>query len=217
MKKNAIILAAGEGNRMRSAIPKQFLLINKKPILIHVLEKFTDFDKVIIAINKKQIKYWKEICKKYNVKCPHLISNGGKTRFHSVKNALDKVDDHAIIAIHDAARPIVTKQLITKLISSVSEGTGAVPMIQINDSIRKINGDNTITVNRENILMVQTPQCFIAKDIKKSYRVKYSKRFTDDASVFEADGGAIKQIEGEISNIKITNKQDLKIINAIIN
>ena len=217
MKKNAIILAAGKGDRMKSSIPKQFLLINNKPILIHVLEKFTDFDKIIIAINKNQIKYWEEICKKYNVKIPHLVSNGGRTRFHSVKNALDKIDKDAIIAIHDAARPIVSKKLIATLLSNVRDGKGTVPMIQINDSIRKKSGSNTIMVNRENILIVQTPQCFIAKDIKKSYKVRYSKKFTDDASVFEADGGKIKQIDGEISNIKITNKQDLKIINSIMN
>ena len=217
MKKNAIILAAGKGDRMKSSIPKQFLLINNKPILIHVLEKFTDFDKIIIAINKNQIKYWEEICKKHNVKTPHLVSNGGRTRFHSVKNALDKIDNDAIIAIHDAARPIVSKKLIATLLSNVRDGKGTVPMIQINDSIRKKSGSNTIMVNRENILIVQTPQCFIAKDIKKSYKVRYSKKFTDDASVFEADGGKIKQIDGEISNIKITNKQDLKIINSIMN
>ena len=217
MKKIAIILAAGKGDRMKSSIPKQFLLINNKPILIHVLEKFTDFDKIIIAINKNQIKYWEEICKKYNVKIPHLVSNGGRTRFHSVKNALDKIDKDAIIAIHDAARPIVSKKLIATLLSNVRDGKGTVPMIQINDSIRKKSGSNTIMVNRENILIVQTPQCFIAKDIKKSYKVRYSKKFTDDASVFEADGGKIKQIDGEISNIKITNKQDLKIINSIMN
>ena len=216
MKKNAIILAAGEGNRMRTSVPKQFLLINKKPILIHVLEKFADFDKVIIAIHETQIKHWKEMCKKHNVKHPHLISHGGKTRFHSVKNALEKVDNNAIIAIHDAARPIVSKKLINTLTSKVKLGEGAIPMVQINDSIRKRNGNKTISVNRENILIVQTPQCFIAEDIKKSYKVKYSKKFTDDASVFEANGGMIKHVEGEISNIKITNKQDLKIAKSII-
>ena len=211
MKKNALIVAAGKGKRMNADIPKQFLLLNDFPILMHTLNAFADFDKRILVLPKSQIKNWKTLCKDYNFELKHILVDGGINRFSSVKNGLRKVDEESIVAIHDGVRPLISKNLTDKLIATTKKGIGVVPVIPINDSLRKIEGNKSKAISRSSLYKVQTPQCFFASTIKNAYRQNFSLFFTDDASVLESNGGKIISILGEEQNIKITTKGDLRI------
>ena len=211
MKKNALIVAAGKGKRMNADIPKQFLLLNDFPILMHTLNAFADFDKRILVLPKSQIKNWKTLCKDYNFELKHILVDGGINRFSSVKNGLRKVDEESIVAIHDGVRPLISKNLTDKLIATTKKGIGVVPVIPIKDSLRKIEGNKSKAISRSSLYKVQTPQCFFASTIKNAYRQNFSLFFTDDASVLESNGGKIISILGEEQNIKITTKGDLRI------
>ena len=214
MKKVALIVAGGKGFRMNSNIPKQFLLLKETPILMHTLEKFSDLDEVILVLPKYQIPFWEKLCTTHNFTIPHTITKGGETRFHSVKNGLEKINENSLVAIHDGVRPLVSKNLISNLISQVKEGVGGVPVVPIKDSIRKVDGENSKHIDRINLYQVQTPQCFLSADIKDAYKQEFSENFTDDASVLESNGGKIATISGEEKNLKITTEEDLKIMSA---
>lgn len=216
MEKISIIVAGGQGKRMETKTPKQFLTLNKKPLLMHTLEKFSELDQIILVLPKSQINYWKNLCVKYKCTIPHMIIEGGKTRFHSVKNALKKISSNTIVAIHDGVRPLISKKLIFKLISETRKKIGVIPIIPIKDSIRKTEGELTISIDRKNMFTVQTPQCFLGDEIKNAYDQNFSEEFTDDACVFEKNGGKIKTIIGERANIKITIKEDLKVVKSLI-
>jgi len=211
MKKNALIVAAGKGERMNADIPKQFLLLNDFPILMHTLNAFAHFDKRILVLPKSQIENWKALCKNYNFELEHILVDGGINRFSSVKNGLKKVDEESIVAIHDGVRPLISKNLTNKLIATTKKGIGVVPVIPIKDSLRKIEGNKSKAISRSSLYKVQTPQCFFASTIKNAYRQNFSLFFTDDASVLENNGGKIIPILGEENNIKITTREDLKI------
>ena len=211
MKKVAIVVAGGKGIRMNSEIPKQFLLLQDKPILIHTIEKFIHFDDIILVLPKDQTTLWEEICEKYNFTIPHNITEGGSTRFQSVKNGLEEVEKNSVVAIHDGVRPLVSENLINSLVKEVREGIGVLPIIPVTDSIRKVEEGISIHVDRSNLFKVQTPQCFLSPEIKEAYSQNYSELFTDDASVFEAKGGQINTLLGEEKNLKITTEEDLKI------
>ena len=211
MKKIALIVAAGKGERMNADIPKQFLLLNDLPILMHTLNAFADLDKRILVLPKSQIENWKALCKDYNFELKHILVAGGINRFSSVKNGLRKVDEGSIVAIHDGVRPLISKNLTNKLIDTTKRGIGVVPVVPIKDSLRKVEGDNSKAVSRSSLYKVQTPQCFFASTIKDAYRQNFSLFFTDDASVLESNGGKIMTILGEEQNIKITTKADLRI------
>ena len=216
MKKIAIIVAGGKGLRMNSKTPKQFLLINKRPLLMYTLERFIDFDTIILVLPKQQIKKWSVLCKKYHFDINHIIAEGGKSRFHSVKNGLRKVDNNSIVAIHDGVRPLVSKNIINNLLSKIKPGFGTIPILPIKDSIKKIEKKSSENINREYLYRIQTPQCFISSDIKKSYAKRFSKNFTDDSSVFQSSLGKIKTIAGEEKNIKITTQEDVQIASALL-
>ena len=216
MKKVALIVAGGQGERMESKIPKQFLLLNNTPVLIHTLKKFSDFNKIFLALPYSQFDYWKSLCKKHNFTDKHILIKGGKTRFESVKNGLKEIHEEAIIAIHDGVRPIISKNLIAQLIAKTKHGVGIIPGIPLKDSIRESNGVKSKHINRDGLYSVQTPQCFISCDIKNAYKQNYSDFFTDDASVFENNSGKIVLISGEEKNIKITTQEDLKIAESFM-
>jgi len=216
MKKIALIVAAGKGERMKKNTPKQFLLLKAIPILMHTINCFSNFNEIILVLSEKNIKRWKNLCVKYNFKTPHKVVVGGETRFHSVKNGLKKLDPNSIVAIHDGVRPMVSKKLIKCLISKVEKDKGVVPVLPIQDSIRKISEEKTISINRAKLFMVQTPQCFLTKSIQKAYKKNWSKELTDDASVFEKEKGNIITLNGERKNIKITTPQDLEIAEKLL-
>ena len=221
MEKYAVIVAGGQGNRMNSSIPKQFMLLNDIPILIHVIKKIYVADKnikIIIALPKKNnvLTLWKNLCKKYKCNIPHTIIFGGKTRFESVKNSLAQIKtNNGIVLIHDGVRPLVSQKLITSCISSVKKNIGVVPVIPLKDSIRKLKNKCSVSITRSNLFAVQTPQCFNISEIKQAYKQTTSVRFTDDATVFENAGGSIILIPGEENNIKITTKLDLKVASLL--
>ena len=211
MKKIALIVAGGNGKRMNSEIPKQFLLLHDEPILIHTIKQFSHFEKIILVLPKIQFEYWKKICNQYNFNVPLILAKGGKNRFQSVKNGLAKITEVAIVAIHDGVRPFVSKTLIDRLVSKTKKGTGIIPVIPIKNSLRRIEQNKSKHVNRENLYQVQTPQCFISTDIKNSYTQKFCKHFTDDSSVLEQAGGKIETVLGDNKNLKITTVEDLKL------
>ena len=211
MKKIALIVAGGKGERMNTDIPKQFLLLNGLPILTHTLNAFADFDKRILVLPQSQIENWKMLCKKYNFALKHIIVAGGINRFGSVKNGLRKVEEGSLVAIHDGVRPLISKNLTNKLIAATKKGIGVVPIVPVKDSLRKVEGGKTKIVSRSNLYKVQTPQCFFASTIKAAYKQNFSLFFTDDASVLENNGGKITTIQGEERNLKITTEKDLKI------
>ena len=216
MKKVALIVAGGKGERMNTDIPKQFLVLNDLPILMHSLNAFSHLDKIILVLPRAQIENWEELCKQYNFILKHTVVAGGINRFSSVKNGLAKIDEGSIVAIHDGVRPLVSKNLINKLIGATKKGNGIIPIVAVKDSIRKVEGDKSKAVSRSNLYKVQTPQCFFASTLKDAYKQNFSLFFTDDASVLESNGGKIITIIGEEKNLKITTEEDLMLAEALI-
>jgi len=218
MNKTALILAAGFGERMKASVPKQFLLLNNRPILMQTIKRFADFDDIIVVINQAYFNFWDKLCAKYSFTIKHKVIAGGENRFNSVKNGLSVISDDCVVAIHDGVRPFVSKTLIDKIINKVMVGSkniGLVPTIPIRDSIC-INKKKFQHIDRNYMFLIQTPQCFFSKNIKKAYQQEFQKSFTDDASVFIKYNGKIDTIVGEESNIKITTQQDLKIFSHLI-
>jgi 2-C-methyl-D-erythritol 4-phosphate cytidylyltransferase len=212
MKKIALIVAGGKGVRMKNRIPKQFLLINNLPIVMHTIKLFSKWDEIILVIPEEYIDYWNKLCKKYIFKKNITLITGGQNRFNSVKNGLNSINENCIIAIHDAVRPFTSKKILKNLIENIGSNKGSIPVLPIKDSLRKKSKNSSKAINRDLFLKVQTPQCFFSDDIKNAYnKQRHRKKFTDDASVFEANGGEIITIQGEEKNIKITTKKDMKI------
>ena len=216
MQKVALIVAGGKGERMNADIPKQFLLLNGTPILMHTLKQFSHFEEIVLVLPHSQFDYWQELCITYNFTQKHTLVAGGTTRFYSVKNGLEKIDENSVIAIHDGVRPLISTKLIDSLITKTKNGVGIIPIVPLKDSIRKVEGENSTHLDRSNLYKVQTPQCFLSTDIKEAYTQEFSDTFTDDASVFEAKGGRITTLLGEEKNLKITTKEDLKIAELFI-
>lgn len=219
MKKYIIIVAGGSGNRMGSSIPKQFLELNSKPILIHTIENLNRFApeaEIIVALPESQFDYWNELCDKHQLHIPHQLSKGGKTRFESVKNALVFVKDKSIVGIHDGVRPLVNEGVVTKCFETAETKGSAIPTLDLVESLRKLTGNSSEVVNRNNYKIVQTPQCFDSDIILKAYQLEYNESFTDDASVVEALGKEVALVDGNKENIKITTPEDLKIAEMFI-
>ena len=216
MQKVALIVAGGKGDRMNADIPKQFLLLNGTPILMHTLKQFSHFEEIVLVLPHSQFDYWRELCNTYNFTQKHTLVPGGTTRFYSVKNGLEQIDENSVIAIHDGVRPLISTALINSLVAETKRGVGIIPIVPVKDSIRKVEGENSVHIDRSNLYKVQTPQCFVSADIKEAYTQDSSDTFTDDASVFEANGGEITTLLGEEKNLKITTKEDLKVASILI-
>lgn len=216
MKAYAIIVAGGKGLRMGGEVPKQFLPINGKPILMHTIEAFRnalDGIEIVLVLPADQHEYWQKLCKDYNFCSPELIAKGGETRFHSVKNGLALLpdDEDAVVGIHDGVRPFVSKETIQRCYATAAGGRAVVPVVPVVETIRQILPDGkSITRPRDEYRLVQTPQTFPLVMLKKAYEQSYSEAFTDDASVVEAMGEEILMVEGNRENIKITTPSDLK-------
>jgi 2-C-methyl-D-erythritol 4-phosphate cytidylyltransferase len=216
MQKTALIVGGGIGTRIKTKIPKQFLLANNLPILMHTINKFSHLDKIILVIPKNHFEYWNSLCIKYNFLVKHKLVEGGDSRFQSVKNGLKHIDNNDVVLIHDGVRPMISKSLINKSIKLIMPNVGVIPITPVINTIRQITRDKSRHLKRSSLFNVQTPQCFNCSDISKAYNQPYLKEFTDDASVFEANGGQIKTIEGEDDNIKITKSRDLKIADMFL-
>ena len=220
MPNYAIIVAGGKGERMGQNIPKQFLELAGKPILMHTIEKFYNTFpqlKIILALPKNQFDFWEELCcKKEFTTIPYQIVAGGKTRFHSVQNALAFVDEEGIVAVHDGVRPLVSQKTIIDCFEIAQKFGSAVPVVDLVDSIRYVCKTENKAVNRSCYKAVQTPQCFKSSLIKKAYLQPYSESFTDDASIVETTRITIHLVDGNKENIKITSPQDLIIAKSLL-
>ena len=217
----AIIVAGGSGARMKSSVPKQFLLLNDRPVLMYAIEAFhrsVSQPQIIVALHPDFHAYWARLCKQYNFNVPHQLVKSGKTRFHSVKNGLDSIPDNAdaLIAVHDAARPLTSGQIIDESYKYAAEHGNAVTAVKSRDSVRHLKNDLSTGLLRDEIYLVQTPQTFQSSQIKKAYQQPYSAKFTDDASVVEETGVTIYLIEGSYQNIKITFPEDLAIAGLLL-
>ena len=221
IKEFAIIVAGGTGSRMNNELPKQFLVLNKLPVLYHSIKAFHDYSnktEIIIAIKSEYIYLWESLCKKYKLNLPHKITNGGKTRFHSVQNALNIIKhENGVVAIHDAARPIITKEFIKDCYEAAKLKRAIIPCIDIHESLRKSEGNTSKPIDRDKVKIVQTPQCFDLSAIKKAYKQKYRPEFTDDAAVYErSEQKKVSLIKGLNNNLKITTDSDLKLAEFLL-
>ena len=217
--KYIIIVAGGSGSRMGSIIPKQFLKLLGLPILMHTLKKFQQTvagGEIILVLPEKEQSTWQSLCEKHQFDIPHQIVNGGETRFHSVQNALQKLNKKSIVAIHDGVRPLVSETVINNCIQSAEKFGAAIPALPMQDSLRKISENGSQIAERNQFVLVQTPQCFQSEVILKAYQQEYHKSFTDDASVVEQLGHNIYLVEGNKENIKITTPEDLKMAEVLI-
>lgn len=218
-KNNVIIVAGGKGLRMGSDLPKQFIPIGGKPVLMHTLEAFYSFDEnisIVLVLPLSHQDYWKQLCVEYKFTIPHNIANGGETRFHSVKNGLALIEG-GIVAVQDGVRPFASKEMIGRCFEASTEYDAVIPVIDSTDSLREvIDKENSKIIDRSKIRLVQTPQVFKTAVLKDAYEVEFNTTFTDDASVVEANGVHVHLVKGEITNIKITTPLDLKIGELIL-
>ncbi|MXV15546.1 2-C-methyl-D-erythritol 4-phosphate cytidylyltransferase [Hufsiella ginkgonis] len=215
MKYYAIIVAGGSGSRMGSEIPKQFLQVAGKPVLMHTIEAFyySDFRPgILLVLPSGHHDYWSRLCMQAGFTVPVTLVAGGEQRFHSVKNALETITEESVIAIHDAVRPVISNKIISNTFRIAEEGGNAIVAIPSKDSIRQVNADgHSVALDRKNIFLVQTPQTFRSGILKAAYTQAFSPEFTDDASVVEKSGIAINLVEGDPDNLKITFPGDLLI------
>ena len=205
---------------MNSDIPKQFLVVNNLPVILHSIFAFTKFDRtvqIVVALPENYLPYWHDLCEKYSFTHAHILSKGGETRFQTVKNALSLIHYDRIVAIHDAVRPLVSQHTIGQGYRDAVTFGNAVPVIPVNESIRWSEGKKNQTVDREHLRIVQTPQVFEASIIKRAYNRITSETFTDDAAVLESMGETIHLFEGNRENIKITYPEDLLIAETLMN
>ena len=221
LKSYAIIVAGGFGTRMQAAVPKQFLLLGGKPVLMHTVEAFHNSaaqPQIIIVLHPGFHSYWEQLCNEYNFTIPHQLVNGGETRFQSVKNGLDTIsnDKDALIAVQDAVRPLTSKQIIDRSYQHAAEYGNAVTAVKSRDSVRQLKNGVSASLLRNEIYLIQTPQTFKASQIKKAYLQPYNDKFTDDASVVEETGIKINLVEGSYNNIKITFPEDITIAELLL-
>ncbi len=217
-KTGVIVVAGGSGVRMGSETPKQFLKIVGKEILVRTVEKFLaalpGCDLVVVLPHGEQAR-WQALADRYGLECK--VCEGGDTRFLSVKRGLACIDkDCDIVAVQDGVRPLLSQKMILDTVAVAREYGSAVPVVEVTDTIRMIDKGGAQTVDRTLLRAVQTPQVFAADMLRKAYRRRYSKSFTDDASVVERDGNAVVFSEGEERNIKITTPFDLIVAEAVI-
>lgn len=216
-----IIVAGGKGTRMGTDTPKQFLPVGGVPVLMRTIMRFNDYDKnlrIILVLPRDQQHYWHQLCYSYHFDTHLVIADGGATRFHSVLNGLNLIPDDAegIVGVHDGVRPFVTKEVIGRCYEAARSFGAAVPVTAVTETLRHVNGNASITAPRNEYRMVQTPQAFDIRLLKKAYMQPYRETFTDDASVVESMGKQITLIDGNRENIKITTPFDITIAEALL-
>ena len=235
-----IIVAGGKGLRMGSDIPKQFLPIGGKPVLMRTLERFREYSstlQIVLVLPKAQQDYWKQLCKEYDFQVEYLMADGGETRFHSVQHGLALIPDdtEGVVGVHDGVRPFPSIEVIRNCYETARTAKAVIPVIPVVETVRKITQKDraphsdlqvgepsllcnsaSVTVPRGEYRLVQTPQCFDIQLLKAANRQSYNEGFTDDASVVESFGHAITLVEGNRENIKITTPFDLKIAESLV-
>ena len=216
-----IIVAGGKGLRMGSDIPKQFLPIGGKPVLMRTLERFRAYDtdlKIILVLPEAQQDYWRQLCEQYHFDVKYELANGGQTRFHSVQNGLALIPDDAegVVGVHDGVRPFPSIDVIRNCYTTARTAKAVIPVIPVVETVRQLENDSSVTVPRDKYRLVQTPQTFDIQLLKAANRQPYNDGFTDDASVVESYGHDITLVEGNRENIKITTPYDMKIAEVLL-
>lgn len=219
-KVGVIIVAGGAGQRMGASLPKQFMLLGNQPILARTINTFHEAlpkAEIVVVLPKEHVALWENLAARFDI-APHHIAQGGAERFHSVKSGIEALQGECdYIAVHDAVRPLASKKLIIKLVLQAEQHDAVIPTVGATDSLRRVVGDSSEIINRNDIRLVQTPQLFKSEILRESYRQEYQPQFTDDASVVECAGYKVILSEGERENIKITTPVDLTIAEAILN
>lgn len=220
-KRYAIIVAGGSGKRFGSDMPKQFLPLEGKPVLMHTIEKFDQAGAtIVVVLPAEHQEMWMAMCKDSNFAVTHTIVTGGNTRFESVKNgiaAIEGIADGDLVAVHDGVRPLVSVELIDRCFATAQRTGSAIPVVNPSDSIRQVMEDgNSCQLLRSSLRTVQTPQTFKAELLRGAYDMEESPLFTDDASVVESAGNKVTLVEGEVSNIKITTPIDMVVAQALL-
>ena len=213
-----IVVAGGQGLRMGGDIPKQFLPIGGRPVLMHTLERFAEYCEdlqIILVLPREQQAHWRELCDKHHFCVEHCVVAGGETRFHSVQNGLAQIPDDAegVVGVHDGVRPFVSVEVIARCYEAARTAKAVVPVVPVVESLRHISKGAVV---RNDYRLAQTPQVFDIQLLKRAYRQPFSDTFTDDASVVEALGHPITTVDGNRENIKITTPFDLKIAETLI-
>lgn len=214
----AMIVAGGQGLRMGGDVPKQFLPIGGRPVLMRTMECFADYSEdlqIILVLPREQVEYWFDLGGKFHFGVEHWIVAGGSTRFHSVQNGLAQIPDDAdgVVGVHDGVRPFVSVEVIARCYEAARTAKAVVPVVPVVESLRHIRNG---AVARNDYRLVQTPQVFDIQLLKRAYRQPFSDTFTDDASVVEALGETITMVDGNRENLKITTPFDLKIAETLI-
>lgn len=204
---------------MGSELPKQFLPVGGKPVLMHTIEVFRHYDtslQIILVLPKEQQNFWRKLCRECAFEVEHQLADGGETRFHSVKNGLAFVQEPGLVAVHDGVRPFVSLEVIRRCYDLAAKRKAVIPVVDVFETLRVVTKDGSRTVNRAEYKLVQTPQVFDAELLKRAYMQDFNPIFTDDASVVEAMNIPVSLTEGNRENIKITTPFDLKIGTALL-
>ena len=223
MKRYIIIVAGGKGLRMGSNVPKQFMLLNGKPLVMTTIENLCAMDvtlRIILVLPKEQLQLWDELCAEYSFTIPVKVVTGGTTRFHSVQNGLAAIEEpeEALVGVHDGVRPFLAMKVYDELFREAAINGAVIPVVAVHDSMRRFIGGQgaTESVPRDRYRLVQTPQVFKLSILRKAYEQRYLEQFTDDASVVEAMGDFVHIVEGNRENIKITTPFDFVLAKAIV-
>ena len=222
MNRYVIIVAGGKGLRMGADVPKQFLPLQGRPVLMHTIDVFRRACAgihIILVLPREQQAYWAQLCKEHGYDVPVQVADGGETRFHSVLNGLAKIPDdaQALVGVHDGVRPFVSAETIERCFETAARSKAAVPVVPVVETVRQLLPDGgSKTVNRDLYKLVQTPQTFDVQMLKQAYGQAYDPLFTDDASVVEAMGVSVELVEGNRENIKLTNPADLRMAEGMM-
>lgn len=219
MEKVAVIVAGGMGRRMQSPVPKQFMMLAGKPVIFYSVDIFLQYDptmEIILALPENNVSSWENLCDHFHIHPPVKIAPGGDTRFHSVKSALRWVSASKLVAVHDAVRPLVAMETIARVFTAAESSGAAIPVIPPAESLRRVNQNESVPVDRNEYVLVQTPQVFHSDILLKAYQQEYDPAFTDDASVVQKAGFPITLVEGSPENLKITSPADLKMAEFLL-
>jgi 2-C-methyl-D-erythritol 4-phosphate cytidylyltransferase len=219
MQRSTIIVAGGSGKRMGAAVPKQFLPLRSKPLLMWTIEAFHGFDPampIVVVLPQEQLDTWQALCLEHGFTVPHTTVAGGEQRWHSVKAGLSHVKGDGVVAVHDGVRPMVSPALIARCFEAAAEYAAAIPVVPVVPSVRELGEGGSRAVDRSKLLAVQTPQCFHVSLLRRAFELPYDPAFTDEATLVERLGVDVHLVEGEDHNIKVTTPMDLRLVELLL-
>jgi 2-C-methyl-D-erythritol 4-phosphate cytidylyltransferase len=219
MQRSTIIVAGGSGKRMGAAVPKQFLLLKGKPLLMWAIDVFHRFDatmQLIVVLPKDHHATWEDLCAEHRSNIPHTLVSGGAERFHSTLEGLKAVTHEGLVAVHDGVRPLVSAELIARCFDAAEVHGAAIPVVPISSSVRQVEDQGSHAVDRSRLRTVQTPQCFQVPLLRRAFELPYDPAFTDEATLMERLGVEVQLVDGEERNIKVTTPFDLQVAEVVL-